>query len=87
MLMKQLSLILNIILLLAVGLLYYFHFSCRREWKNFGTSATTTNGSCPALKMPVVAYVDQDSLSDQVTFIKTKKDELEEKSLTYYRHT
>jgi outer membrane protein len=75
--MKQFSLILNIILLLAVGFLYYLHFSGnRRNIKNpDGTPAKP--GSCAAISIPVIAYVDQDSLSNNVTFIKNKKDELE----------
>jgi outer membrane protein len=76
--MKQLSLILNIVLLLAVGFLYYLHFSSNRHDKRNMTDGVAANkpGSC-ATSIPVIAYVDQDSLSNNVSFIKNKKDEFE----------
>ena len=75
--MKQFSLALNIILLLAVGFLYYLHFSTGHKDRKNSDGTIAKAGSCSAISIPVIAYVDQDSLSNNVTFIKNKKDELE----------
>jgi outer membrane protein len=78
--MKQFSLILNIVLLLAVGFLYYLHFKgWHNERKFTAVDASGKVQSCPASTIPVIAYVDQDSLSADVGFIKTKEDELKDK--------
>ena len=75
--MKNLSLVLNIVLLLAVGYLYYYNFSGKKNKdveaklsSNF--MATDSNGYRPPL-----AYVELDSLNEKITFIKDKRKELE----------
>jgi outer membrane protein len=75
--MKNLSLVLNIVLLLAVGYLYYYDFSGKKTKdvaaklsSNFMT--TDSNGHRPPL-----AYVELDSLNEKITFIKDKRKELE----------
>ena len=75
--MKNLSLVLNIVLLLAVGYLYYYDFSGKKTKdvaaklsSNF--MATDSNGYRPPL-----AYVELDSLNEKITFIKDKRKELE----------
>jgi outer membrane protein len=77
--MKQFSIILNIVLLFAVGFLYYLHFSGNKRNKmnpaNVNSSANTNN--CATTPIPVIAYVDLDSLNNNVTFIKEKRGELE----------
>jgi outer membrane protein len=78
--MKQFSLVLNIILLAAVGFLYYLHFTgSKRDKKLIGAASVNTPGTCATANIPVIAYVDQDSLSNNVIFIKKKKEELEAK--------
>jgi outer membrane protein len=73
--MKQFSTILNIILLVAVGYLYFLHFSGNKKNKIAENSVTTHVDSC--LGEPIIAYVDLDSLNIKVDFIKQRKKELE----------
>ena len=75
--MKNLSLVLNIVLLLAVGYLYYYNFSGKKTKEvaaklssNFIT--TDSHGYRPPL-----AYVELDSLNEKINFIKDKRKELE----------
>ena len=75
--MKQLSLVLNIVSLVAIGVLYYIHFTPNRKiHKEMGTVnyhlKDTTRG-----KKIMVAYVELDSLNNNVAFIKQRKKELE----------
>lgn len=75
--MKNLSLVLNIVLLLAVGYLYYYDFSGKKTKDvasklNSNFRAFDSNGYRPPL-----AYVELDSLNEKITFIKEKRKELE----------
>lgn len=74
--MKQFSTILNIVLLIAVGYLYFLHFSSDKKPKTTDNNAVTTHvDSC--LGEPIIAYVDLDSLNNNVSFIRQRKKELE----------
>ncbi len=76
--MKHFSLILNLILLVAVGLLYYFHFSTpKKSTKKSGVAASQTNNATSSTQGSVIAYVEMDSLNNKVTYIKNKRKELE----------
>ena len=75
--MKNLSLVLNVVLVLAVGYLYYYNFSGKKAKAvaaNPGSNymALDSNGYRPPL-----AYVELDSLNEKITFIKEKRRELE----------
>ena len=75
--MKNLSLVLNVILVLAVGYLYYYDFSGKKTEAvvaklNSGSMVLDSNGHRPPL-----AYVELDSLNENITFIKEKRRELE----------
>lgn len=75
--MKNLSLALNIILVLAVGYLYYYDFSGKKTEAvaaKLGSSylMSDSNGFRPPM-----AYVELDSLNENITFIKEKRKELE----------
>jgi len=76
--MKQFSLVLNIVLVLAVAVLFYLHFSGGNK---MSVKANTVTGNfqkdSSGNKVPVVAYVELDSLNNNVTFIKVRKKELE----------
>jgi outer membrane protein len=72
--MKHFSTALNILLLLAVGVLYYFHFSGGQRFKNKG--ADNDKPACFYAKGTSIAYVDMDSVYNDVTFIKEKQDAL-----------
>lgn len=76
--MKQFSLVLNILLVAAVGVLYYLHFSNSKKLAVAGnaTLGYRQRDSCGD-KIPIVAYVELDSLNNNVTFIKQRKKELE----------
>ncbi len=75
--MKQFSIALNVLLLLAVGYLYYVHFS------------SSAPGQAKAAALPAaahkpvsgghvnIAYVDLDSLNEKIHFIRDKRKELE----------
>jgi outer membrane protein len=76
--MKQFSLVLNLLLFLAVGFLYYLHF--RGHQKSSKKNSLTTNcpkDSCAAGNIPVIAYVELDSINNNVGFIKERKKELD----------
>ena len=75
--MKNLSLVLNIVLLAAVGYLYYYDFSGKKaeavaEKLNSSHFNPDNNGQRPPL-----AYVELDSLNEKITVIKDKRKELE----------
>lgn len=74
--MKQFSLVLNIILLVAVGFLYYHIYSKTDK------AIPVTNSSVPAYsggnyKHSPIAYVDLDSLNEKISYIKDRRKELE----------
>ena len=73
--MKQFSFILNILLLLAVSYLFYLHFSGDKKNNGAGTTVSKHVDSC--LGGPVIAYVDLDSLNNNVGYIRQRKKELE----------
>jgi len=76
--MKQFSLVLNIVLVIAVAVLFYLHFSGNNKVPVKGnTVAANVQKESTANKIPVVAYVELDSLNNSVTFIKQRKKELE----------
>jgi outer membrane protein len=74
--MKHLSLTLNIVLLLAVGILYYLHFSSakpnEKKKKNQITQSAKANGN-----VPLIGYVDLDSLNEHIAYIKNNRKILE----------
>ena len=75
--MKNLSLVLNIILLLAVGYLFYYNFSGKKSEvivakQNSSNKVDESNGYRPPL-----AYVELDSLNEKITFIRERRKELE----------
>lgn len=74
--MKQFSTVLNIVLIAAVAVLYFFHFSDSKKIKSSPIlAAATSKDSCPLGH--VIAYVELDSLNNNVGYIKTRKKELE----------
>lgn len=74
--MKQVSLYLNIVLVIAVGYLFYMHFSECKPAKSKLKAApvvNTANGASSNL----MAYVDLDTMNEKITYIKNKRKELE----------
>jgi outer membrane protein len=74
--MKNLSLILNVALLIAVGVLYYLHFSGKKT-AVAQTKIITPGSSIQPSSRALIAYVDLDSLNANIAVIKTKRKELE----------
>ncbi len=71
--MKNLSLILNIVLLVAVIFLYVLHFSGRKVESNSSSSDTSTLN----LKL---AYINSDSVLKHYDYLKVNRDQLESKT-------
>ncbi len=75
--MKNLSMVLNVVLILAVGGLYYLHFSEKKTVQSKPKlAAPKMNSNEPAGRV-TIAYVEMDSLNDNITYIKAKRKELE----------
>jgi outer membrane protein len=74
--MKHLSLAVNIVLFVAVGILYYLHFSSakpnEKKKKNQITQLVKSNGNSP-----LIGYVDLDSLNEHISYIKNNRKILE----------
>ncbi len=73
--MKNLSLILNGILAVAVIYLYVLHFSGNGSAETAQSSGSSVSGG-----MPKIAYVNSDTLLQNYDFFKDKRAELEEKA-------
>lgn len=71
--MKNLSLILNIVLLVAVGVLYYLHFASK---PSSGSGSLTTNPSGDLQ----IAFINADSILQKYEYLEVKKKQLEERS-------
>lgn len=71
--MKNLSLTLNAILIVAVGVLYYLHFK--------GSSSSTSESPTILNTLPVsshgIVYINSDSLLDEYQFYKDERSKLE----------
>jgi len=76
--MKQLSLVINIVLLIAVGTLYYLHFSSgKKTAQDQPIKKAVPKTSLVELDKAPIAYVDLDSLNEKITYIKERRQELE----------
>ncbi len=74
--MKNLSLVINGVLFIAVAVLYFLHFSAKKtndpKPKVTASKAVGNTGTNAA-----IAYVELDSLNENITYIKNKRKELE----------
>ncbi len=73
---KNFSIVLNLVLILAVAFLYFHIFSGKKTEKaaKAGDSFTSNN---PNGQRPPLAYVELDSLNENITYIKERRKELE----------
>jgi outer membrane protein len=78
--MKNLSLILNLVLLAAVSYLYYSNFKASPVAKADIHPSLKSNDSLIAGSK--VAYVDLDSLNEKIVFFREKRNQLEQKQKT-----
>lgn len=74
--MKSFSIALNSILIIAVGVLYYLHFSAPKKSVPEVKTAVPKAPISELEKAPI-AYVDLDSLNEKIAYIKEKRKELE----------
>jgi outer membrane protein len=75
--MKQFSFVLHIVLIIAVAFLYYLHYSGDKKVAFNSPAVNYNSRDTPVGKRIVVAYVELDSLNNNVYFIKQRKSELE----------
>ena len=74
--MKNILIGMNVLLLVAVGYLYYHNFSGKKA----AATPAITNASMPVDingNRPPIAYVELDSLNENITYIKDRRKELE----------
>ncbi|MGQ0827174.1 MAG: OmpH family outer membrane protein [Bacteroidota bacterium] len=73
---KNLSLILNIALLIAVAVLYYLHFSCKNNCQITENTTDSTTVVIPPVMSPKeikaskIVYINSDMLNDKYDFVK-----------------
>ncbi|MCC6251853.1 MAG: OmpH family outer membrane protein [Bacteroidia bacterium] len=76
--MKNISLILNVVLLIAVGILYYLHFSSKQNTvPKHEASHKSVQMPKVELKGTPIVYVNVDSLWDKYELVKQMRKELE----------
>lgn len=78
--MKQFSLFLNIVLLLALGFLYYKVYSDKKPAVKPASQSPVQASNGNLATEPVkalIAYVELDSLNDQISYIKNRRTQLE----------
>ena len=75
--MKNFSIALNVILLLAVGYLYYVNFSGKGAAKSGKQNLGSTKKDSSCAISSSIAYVELDSLNAHITFIKDRRKMLE----------
>ncbi len=73
---KNLSVVLNVVLVIAVGYLYYYDFSGKKA-KNAASAINKSYMSTDSSGRPPLAYVELDSLNENISFIKERRKELE----------
>jgi outer membrane protein len=75
--MKNISLALNAVLFVAVGYLYFVHFSKSDNKISNKKSTIKASKTSDSVSGVTIAYVDLDSLNEKITFIKTTRKALE----------
>jgi outer membrane protein len=72
--MKSFSTYLNVVLILAVGVLYYLHFSQKPNNAVKIRPSIAVKGDST---QPLIGYVDLDSLNEKIDYIKTNRKAME----------
>ena len=75
--MKNFSLLLNIVLVAAVGFLYYYDFSGKKAEAVAAKISNNYMAMDSSGHRPPLAYVELDSLNENITYIKERRKELE----------
>ena len=74
--MKNISTLLNIVLLLALGFLYYKVYNDKKPAGKLSAPGISQPATSSAINEPVralIAYVELDSLNDQISYIKNRR--------------
>lgn len=78
--MRQILLVLNIVLIIAVAILYYLHFGKSKTSVPSAATITTKDSAGNVVVKPLkIAYVDLDSIQENYVYYKEKMDEFEKK--------
>lgn len=72
--MKNVSLVLNVVLLVAVAVLYYLHFSATPSAQSSGSLISPVSGD------PLIAFINSDSVLQNYKYLDVKRKELEAKT-------
>jgi outer membrane protein len=77
--MKQISIVLNVVLLAAVSYLYYYNFSGKKSTSVTADKKSGSEKNSQATGIPHgnIAYIEIDSLHEKYLYYKSLKDELE----------
>lgn len=75
--MKNLSIALNAVLFILVGVLFYLHFTSSKSKTSGSPQLIQADGK--TIAVPQIAYVDIDSFQTHYTFFKIKKAELDQR--------
>jgi outer membrane protein len=75
--MKNVSLGLNVVLIIAVGILYYLHFSAKNA--SVESPATAMPAIVREVKPSAIVFLNSDTLLDNYAYLKTKRTEIEAK--------
>jgi outer membrane protein len=78
--MKKLNLLVNVVLVIAVGLLYYLHFAKKQPQAAApGAAAPLPSTFKPtAAGAPTIAYLDLDSMNEKIMVIKNHRSKMEQ---------
>ena len=76
--MNKVSFAINIILLAAIGFLYYYNFSGKKNQVSVAKNDLVTIGHDSNQNKSRIAYVELDSLSDNLTYLKQQRKDLEQ---------
>lgn len=75
--MKNISLVINGVLIIAVAILFFLHFKTPEKTNHSIKARPETGSNATSTNQPLIAYVELDSLNEKISFIKNKRKELE----------
>ncbi len=76
---KQLSLALQVLLLIAIGYLYYLHFSRKPAAAPTSTASPSEEATAPIQRAVRIAYINVDTLDANYEWLKQQKKALEQR--------
>lgn len=76
--MKNLNLYINVVLIMAVGILYYLHFSKKQPQAAAPNAPLPSTFKPGAAGAPTIAYLDLDSMNEKIVVIKNHRNKMEQ---------